>query len=184
MDTLTDLLIGIGLSMDSAAVAIVWGSASRKTFEPAVSAGLCFGAVQALLLAIGGLGGEALKASIESIDHWIAFGLLGFVGARMIITSLRGTGKGAPAPSGMAGVVVLALATSIDALAAGAGLAFADNSIVQTIIIVAAVTAALSFAGVYAGRYGGRNLGARIGIFGGCLLIVIGLRILLSHYGI
>ena len=183
MDVLTDILLASGLSMDSAAVSMAWGAGTKEALRSAMLAAIFFGTVQAAMFAAGGLGGEAVKSGIEAYDHWLAFALLGVVGVRMVISALSGKGRAPAAPSGVSGILALALATSIDAVGAGAGLAFAENSIVQSAIIVGCVTAAISFGGVLLGGYGGKALGARMSVLGGLVLIGIGLRILLSHYG-
>ncbi len=183
MDVLTDILLAAGLSMESLAVSMAWGSGAKDTLRAAALAAVFFGTIQALMFAAGGLGGEAVKSGIQAYDHWIAFILLGIVGARMMISSLRGKGMAPSPPSGVPGILALAVATSIDAVAAGAGLAFAENSIGQSAAIVGCVTAAFSFSGALAGGYEGRSLGSRMSVLGGLVLVGIGLRILLSHYG-
>ncbi len=183
MDILTDILIAAGLSMDSLAVSMAWGSGAKDALRAAALAAVFFGTIQALMFAAGGLGGEAAKSSIQAYDHWVAFVLLGIVGMRMVISSLRGKGRAPAPPSGVPGILALALATSIDAVAAGAGLAFAENDVWSGALIVGCVTAAFSFGGALAGGYGGRALGARMSVLGGLVLIGIGFRILLSHYG-
>ncbi len=183
MDLLTDALVAIGLSMDSAAVSMAWGAATKEALRSAAKAGLFFGLIQAAMFAIGGLGGGAAKSSIEAYDHWVAFALLGLVGARMIISALGGKGRAPSSPSGLVGILSLAFATSIDAIAAGAGLAFAENGIAQSAIIVGIVTASLSSAGVLVGSYWGRRAGGKMGVLGGAVLLAIGLRIVLAHYG-
>ncbi len=183
MDVLTDILLAAGLSMDSLAVSMAWGSGAKDTLRAAALAAVFFGMIQALMFAAGGVGGEAAKSGIQAYDHWIAFALLGIVGARMMISALRGKGGATSPPSGVPGILALALATSIDAVAAGAGLAFAENDVAMSALIVGCVTAAFSFGGAFAGGYGGRALGARMSILGGLALVGIGLRVLLSHYG-
>ncbi len=183
MDIVTDLLVAAGLSMDSAAASLVWGLGSSDPRRSAAMAALFFGGTQAAMFAAGGLGGEALKGAIEPIDHWIAFGLLCFIGAKMAISGLSGKGRLARSPDGFGQMEALAIATSIDAVVVGVGLALAGNSVWQTAAVVGLVTAAISSAGVLFGGYGGKGLGAKASLAGGIVLAAIGLRILLSDYG-
>ncbi len=182
MDLVTDILIGVGLAMDAAAVSMAGGT-GRKNDMPglaraAVLAALFFGAFQAIMLFIGGVGGEGLKGLISGIDHWLAFGLLAIVGGRMIIESRQPAEKRKVDLLDWKLLVFLALATSIDALAVGVGIAFTGNSLVQTAVIVGAITAMLSFASVFVGGRYGHLLENKAEAAGGIVLILIGLKIL------
>jgi putative Mn2+ efflux pump MntP len=185
MDVITDILIGVGLALDAAAVSVTGGANARKNgkaLEGAFLAGLFFGGFQAAMLGIGWLGGSSLKALVSGIDHWIAFLLLGIVGSRMVLESLQHhKEEGRIDLLDHRVMIALAFATSIDALAVGTGLAFADGGILGTALIVGAVTALISSASVFLGERYGRILGPRIETLGGIVLIMIGARILYSH---
>jgi len=185
MDPITDILIGIGLAMDASAVSIVGGANTGKPIRAAILAGLAFGAFQAGMLLIGGMGGESVRSVVSGIDHWIAFALLAFVGGKMVLEAATKSRKGKKYDLLDASVLAaLAIATSIDSLAVGFGIAFADNYyLLTTAITVGVVTAALSSASVLIGRRYGCEGGCKVEIAGGLILIAIGLNILRTHLG-
>ncbi len=183
MDLLANVLVAAGLSMDSAAVSVVLGSETKNAVRSAGTVAILFGIVQASMFAAGGFGGESLSSAIAPIDHWVAFFLLSFIGAKMIIGSLRGEASIRPASGAPPGILWLAFATSIDAVVVGAGLGFADNQIGLTAMIVGIVTAAISACGVLIGSRGVKGADGKAGAIGGVVLIAIGIRILLSHLG-
>ena len=181
MDFVTVILIAIGLSMDALAVAIAKGiSISKNRRKSALLIASLFGGFQALMPVIGWLAGLGLRDIIMGIDHWIAFGLLGFIGAKMIYDSTKSE-DGKDENITMVVALTLAIATSIDALMVGLSFAFLETSILIPILIIGTVTFALSFVGFIFGSRMGSIFGRRIKILGGLILILIGVRILLEH---
>jgi len=180
MDVITDILIGVGLAMDASAVSMAGGASRKKggIVGAAVLAALFFGAFQALMLFMGGIGGEGLKDLISGIDHWLAFGLLTVVGGKMILESRQPAEKRNVDLLDWRVLTLLALATSIDALAVGVGIAFTGNSLLQTAMTVGIITAGLSFASVFLGGRYGHLLENKAEAAGGIVLILIGLKIL------
>lgn len=186
--TITELiLIAIGLSMDAFAVSICKGLATQKaTLRHFLTAGIWFGGFQALMPLIGYFLGSTFSGYITSVDHWVAFALLTIIGAGMIKEACDKDedADGSFAPRAM---VVLAIATSIDALAIGVTFAFLIESIFQLIFAVSAIgiiTFTLSAAGVWAGNVFGARYKSKAELSGGIILILIGLKILLEHLGI
>jgi len=182
MDVLTILLIAVGLAMDAFAVSIGKGivakSHKRRT---ALLLGLFFGGFQMLMPAIGWLVGLSFKEIIMGIDHWIAFGLLAFIGLKMIYDSTRKEKTDTEENLKLHTILTLAIATSIDALMVGLSFAFLQTSIFEPILIIGLVTFSLSFTGFFFGCGLGRVFGNKIKVIGGLILIGIGLRILLDH---
>ena len=182
MDVLTILLIAVGLAMDAFAVSIAKGivakSHKRRT---ALLLGLFFGGFQMLMPAIGWLVGLSFKEIIMGIDHWIAFGLLAFIGLKMIYDSTKKEKTDTEENLKLHTILTLAIATSIDALMVGLSFAFLQTSIFEPILIIGLVTFSLSFTGFFFGCGLGRVFGNRIKVIGGLILIGIGLRILLDH---
>ena len=187
MSTIELLLIAIGLSMDAFAVAVCHGLSMQKaSFKKALIVGLYFGIFQAAMPLIGYLVGSQFTSLIAAYDHWIAFVLLAFIGAKMIIESLKaeeGPG-GEEASLKMAAMLPLAVATSIDALAVGISFAFIQVSIVPAITFIGVITLMLSMLGVKIGNVFGTKFKSKAELAGGVVLILIGLKILLEHTGI
>ncbi len=179
-------LIGIGLSMDAFAVSVCKGlSMQRIDKKYTLCIGLFFGGFQALMPLLGYFLGSRLAGSIERFDHWIAFLLLAFIGFNMI----RESREEAKEEQTFAGVnfkelIVLAIATSIDALAVGVTFAFLQVKIVPAVTIIGCTTFILSLAGVYVGNVFGARYKSRAELTGGVILILIGLKILLEHLGV
>ena len=179
-------LIGIGLSMDAFAVSVCKGlSMQRIDKKYTLCIGLFFGGFQALMPLLGYFLGSRLAGSIERFDHWIAFLLLAFIGFNMI----RESREEVKEEQTFAGVnfkelIVLAIATSIDALAVGVTFAFLQVKIVPAVTIIGCTTFVLSLAGVYAGNVFGARYKSRAELTGGVILILIGLKILLEHLGV
>lgn len=175
------LLIAIGLAMDAFAVAIGKGIAVGKvTARHSLSAGVWFGGFQALMPIIGYWLGHSFAGFVESIDHWIAFGLLAIIGINMIREALSEE-EGQDGDFGFKTMFVMSIATSIDALAIGLSLAFLGVNIWFSAAIIGIVTFTISASGVYLGSIVGSRLGSRSGIIGGIILIAIGLKILIEH---
>ncbi len=198
MSLMTLLLIAVGLSADAFAVAVGKGLTMRRLhLRTAVALGLAFGLAQALMPVIGWLLGSQLERFVTSIDHWIAFGLLVLVGGKMLHEAVTGedgeqlteTAARASAlpPSLLVApreLAVLAVATSIDALAVGISFAFLEVSIVVAAVLIGAVTFTLSVAGVAIGQRAGARFRRPAEFAGGLVLIGIGVKILLDHTGV
>ena len=162
-------LIGVGLSMDAFAVSICKGLSMKKIKKKDVFIiALFFGGFQALMPFIGWFLGKGFESYITSIDHWIAFILLGIIGGKMLID----------------GIMMQGIATSIDALAVGITFTFLNYPIVECMSIIGCTTFIISFIGVYIGKIFGSKYEHKAEIAGGIILIVIGLKILLEHLGL
>ncbi|RMF75688.1 MAG: manganese efflux pump [Acidobacteria bacterium] len=189
MPLLDTLVIALGLAMDAFAVAAGAGAGGRVAGRRgAFRIAFHFGLFQALMPVAGWLAGRSIAPLIRAFDHWIAMGLLGIVGGRMIAQSLRPRDghEGGASPSGgdpSRGwtLVALSVATSIDALAVGLTLALIGVAIWQPAAVIGLVTGVLSLAGLQLGRRFGVRFGRTTEAVGGALLIAIGLRILVSH---
>lgn len=189
-------LIGVGLSMDAFAVSICKGlSMPRLNSKQMLIIGLFFGGFQALMPLIGWALGTSFESLITPVDHWIAFLLLGFMGVKMIFDAIRDSDdeNADPAESNAAAseqkldlkeLLMMAIATSIDALAVGITFAFLGISIIEAIIIIGITTFVLSILGVVIGHFFGSRFEKPATIIGGIVLILIGLKILLEHLGI
>lgn len=181
------LLIALGVSADAFAVALGKGL-HMKTFNlrHALAIALAFGGFQALMPLLGWLLASQFARYITGIDHWIAFGLLLLIGAKMIWEAVRG-GADDELDSDALPVrelLLLAVATSIDALAVGISFAFLPVSIGPAVALIGVCTFVLSLGGVLLGRRVGRRFGAPAEIAGGVILILIGTRVLLEHTGV
>lgn len=186
----TLLLMGVGLSMDAFAVSICKGLSMRKVNKKqCLVIGLFFGGFQALMPFIGWVLGSQFEQYITSIDHWIAFILLGFIGGKMVVEAIREkdeaveVGKMDP-PLDLKEMFILAIATSIDALAVGITFAFLQVPIVEAISIIGITTFVISVIGVYVGNFFGNRYKKKAELAGGMILILIGVKILLEHLGI
>lgn len=186
----TLLLMGAGLSMDAFAVSICKGLSMRKVNKKqSLVIGLFFGGFQALMPFIGWLLGSRFEQYITSIDHWIAFILLGFIGGKMVVEAIREkdeaveVGKMDP-PLDLKEMFILAIATSIDALAVGITFAFLQVPIVEAVSIIGITTFVISVIGVYVGNFFGNRYKKKAELAGGIILILIGVKILLEHLGI
>ena len=177
-------LIAVGLSMDAFAVSVCKGLAMPKcTFKKAAIVGLWFGGFQALMPAIGYILGAQFQEAIASIDHWIAFVLLALIGGNMIHEALDNDEEEADASLDVKPMFLLAVATSIDALAIGITFAFLKVNIIPAVCFIGIVTFIISFAGVKIGNVFGARYKNKAEIVGGVILILFGLKILLEHLG-
>lgn len=177
-------LIAVGLSMDAFAVSVCKGLAMPKcTFKKAAIVGLWFGGFQALMPAIGYILGAQFQETIASIDHWIAFVLLALIGGNMIHEALDNDEEEADASLDVKPMFLLAVATSIDALAIGITFAFLKVNIIPAVCFIGIVTFIISFAGVKIGNVFGARYKNKAEIVGGVILILLGLKILLEHLG-
>jgi putative Mn2+ efflux pump MntP len=187
MSFLTLLLVALGVSADAFAVAIGKGLQMRRLrVTDAVLLALTFGVFQAAMPAIGWLLGTGFADRVTAIDHWIAFGLLAAIGAKMIWEAFHAD-PDQDADDGRIPVremLGLGLATSIDALAVGVGFAFLDVSILGAAVLIGVTTFVISLGGVALGHRAGTRFRGPAEVVGGLILIGIGLRILLDHTGV
>ena len=181
------LLIAVGLSMDAFAVALCKG---LNMLKPNVKhfglIALFFGGFQALMPLIGWLIGTQFQQYITGVDHWIAFGLLAFIGGKMIVDYIKNDDCQTDDSEGLKikELFVLAIATSIDALAVGVTFAFLNVSILPAVVTIGVTTFILSAIGVAIGFKFGARLKRKAELAGGVVLILIGLKILLEHLGV
>ena len=183
MEIVTIIVIAVGLAMDAFVVSIVSGGAYRKLHvKHALQMALFFGAFQAFMPLIGSLAGLSLKDYIQDYDHWVAFALLAAVGGKMIYESFKIKSiENNPDPSNVFVLLVLSIATSIDALAIGITLSLIISSIAVAVTIIGLITFVLSYAGVLIGKKYGHFFENRIEALGGLILIGIGIKILCEH---
>lgn len=187
------LLTAIGLSMDALAVSVCKGLSMKKVHvKNAAIIALFFGGFQALMPFLGWILGVRFKSYIEAFDHWIAFILLLFIGGKMILDCLKEEPDtdiskcDCSEKIKIKEMTLMAIATSIDALAVGIAMAVLEKStnILGAITIIGAVTFALCLAGVYIGNKFGNKFEKNAQFAGGVILILIGIKILLEHLGI
>ena len=182
MDLLSLFLIAVGLSMDAFAVSVCKGLATPKyKLKYSMICGAWFGGFQALMPAVGYLLGVNFKKYITAIDHWIAFVLLALIGFNMIREALKNDDEGADPSFTAKSMSLLAVATSIDALAIGITFAFLDVNIVAAVLFIGVFTFVISAAGVKIGSAFGTRFKSKAEIAGGAILIILGLRILVEH---
>ena len=181
---LSILLIAVALAMDAFAVSIASGVTIKQLkMRHALTIGAWFGLFQAVMPFIGWVSGVKLRAFIGGVDHWIAFALLFFIGGKMIYESFKiEEVEKRTDPLDMYVLFVLSVATSIDALAAGMSFAMLDVSIAMPVLVIGVVTFVMSVGGVWIGDKCGHLFEKRIEIFGGFLLIAVGVKILVSHF--
>jgi putative Mn2+ efflux pump MntP len=175
-------LVALSMAMDAFAVCLIAGALNQASGpRPAFRLSFHFGLFQFLMPVLGWLVGWTVEPLIRNYDHWIAFGLLAFVGVRMINAAVRGDEAQSPDPSRGWTLVLLSIAVSIDALAVGLSLGVLGISVWYPALIIGVVTGALSLLGLFLGQRFGARLGKPVEIIGGAVLIAIGLRILFSH---
>ena len=176
------LLISVGLAMDAFAVSVGKGM-TLKRVRPrhALTAGLWFGLFQGLMPLIGYFVGQSFAEYVVSVDHWIAFGLLTLIGVNMIREAVSGEEEEVDGSFGVRTMLVMAIATSIDALAVGISMAFLNVNIWFSAAVICVVTLLISGVGVYLGSAFGTRLGSKAGIVGGVILIAIGIKIVVEH---
>lgn len=178
------LVIAIGLSMDAFAVSVCKGlSVEKVKLRHGLTVGVYFGGFQALMPLIGYFLGVQFQGLICSIDHWIAFLLLGLIGANMVREAL-GEEEHVDASFSVKAMIPLAVATSIDALAVGVTFAFLQVHMVPAVSFIGVVTFLLSAVGLWVGNIFGARYKAKAEIFGGIVLIAMGIKILLEHLGV
>ncbi len=183
MDLVTIIVIAVGLAMDAFAVSIVSGSVYQQLHvKHALRMAVFFGGFQAFMPLVGSLAGMSVKDYIVDYDHWVAFGLLAAVGGKMIYESFKiESAEKNLDPSNVLVLLILALATSIDALAIGITLSLIVSSITVAVIIIGLVTFVLSYLGVFIGKKFGHFFENKIEALGGLILIGLGVKIVLEH---
>jgi len=178
-------LLAVGLSMDAFAVAVCKGLSTRELdFKKMAIVGLWFGGFQALMPVLGYLLGSAFEQYIVEFDHWIAFILLGIIGANMIRESRDKECEVVDASFAFKPMLLMAVATSIDALAVGINFAFLQVSILLAASFIGVTTFVLSAAGVKIGNVFGARYKSAAELAGGVILILLGTKILLEHLGV
>ena len=183
MGIISILFIAVGLAMDAFAVSIASGFKTRTLrLAYALKIAAFFGGFQALMPVIGWAAGLHFRNIITGVDHWIAFGLLSAVGVKMICESFKLKSHGQKiSPLNISVLLILSVATSIDALAVGLSLSVLNVSIALPAVIIGAITFVLSFLGVFIGNRTGHFFEGKIEMAGGIILIAIGLKILIEH---
>ena len=178
------LVLAVGLSMDAFAVSVCKGLALQRVgVKECLTAGMWFGAFQALMPLLGFFLGATFADKITAVDHWIAFVLLGLIGANMIRESF-GEAEGVSSAMTPGAMLPLAVATSIDALAVGVTFALLTIKILPAVATIGVITCALSALGVKLGSIFGARWRNRAELAGGVILILLGTKILLEHLGI
>ncbi|MBN2021836.1 MAG: manganese efflux pump [Pirellulales bacterium] len=185
MGTWELLGIAVGLAMDAFAVSVAAGvTLSNVTPRHTFRLAFHFGLFQFLMPVLGWLAGARLAGQIQAFDHWVAFGLLVFVGSKMMLGARRAEGQDDPAdPTRGLMLVTLSVATSIDALAVGLSMAFLRISIWMPAVVIGLVAATLSTVGIQFGRRLGSRVGQAAELIGGGVLLAIAVRILHAHLG-
>jgi len=180
---LTVLGIAVGLAMDAFAVSIAAGLAvSPVRFRHVFRLAFHFGLFQFMMPVLGWLAGSRLADLIGAYDHWAAFGLLAFVGGKMVLQSRREEHEAARSdPTRGLSLVALSVATSLDALAVGLSMALLGVSVWVPAVVIGLVAAALTAVGIIFGSRLGPRWGRRAELIGGCVLLAIGVRIVVSH---
>ena len=182
MGTIELFFLAIGLSMDAFAVAVSIGLTVPKSgIKQPLIVGLYFGIFQAVMPLIGFLVASRFAEFIDPFSQWVAFGLLTFLGGRMIFNGFKGEAAAAEVSLSPRHMIPLAVATSIDALAVGVSLAFLYVNIVPAVTFIGVITFAVSAAGVGIGSVMGEKFKSKAAFLGGAILILIGLRILLEN---
>lgn len=190
MNLLTTILLALGMSVDAFAAALARGAGSlHYTWRQTVKTALIFGIVETITPLIGWLVGSMTQKFIAEYDHWLAFGLLLALGLKMIWSALHDDGDEAAAAdknrtdTTLLLTVITAIATSIDSMVVGVGLAFLDANIWLTALAIGTSTTIMAAVGLRLGRLLGQKIGSRAEMAGGVVLIGIGTFILLEHLG-
>ena len=179
------ILISIGLAMDAFAVSICKGLSMKKiNWKSTIIIAIYFGLFQAIMPVFGYLLGSSFSVIVQKLDHWIAFILLAIIGGNMIKESKDDETEKRNDKVDFKTMIILAIATSIDALAVGVTFAFFEVNIILSISIIGLITFILSFVGVIIGNKFGDKFQNKAEFIGGMILIIIGLKILLEHLGI
>lgn len=181
MDIIFIFAIAVGLAMDAFAVSVSAGVCEKsEKLLTSLKLALIFGGFQAGMCLVGWFGGREFSSLISDYDHWVAFILLLIIGLKMIYEGISGREERKFDLKAPAVLLILGIATSIDALAAGLSFALFDMTILVPALIIGIVTFGLSFAGVHLGGRFGDIIGKRAEIIGGCLLVFLGIKILVE----
>ena len=181
------VLMGAGLAMDAFAVAVCKGLAMRKVNKKqCFLIALFFGGFQGLMPFIGWVLGNQFAGYISAIDHWVALVLLGYIGGKMIWEAVKERKEDVEIqemdpPLSIKELLMMSIATSIDALAIGITFSFLDVNIMQAVSIIGVITFILSGAGVFVGNIFGSKYKSRAEFIGGLILVILGVRIFLEH---
>ena len=182
MDIIEIFFIGVGLAMDAFSVSVCKGLSMKKLdIKKALIIAIYFGVFQGIMPLIGYFLGSTFESLISEIDHWIAFALLEFIGINMIREAFGDENKNANDKIDFKTMIILAVATSIDALTVGVTFAFFNVNILLAAFIIAIVTFALSLVGVKIGNRFGNKYESKAEIIGGIILAFMGLKILIEH---
>lgn len=182
MSFFTNFLLGLGLSMDAFAISMSSGTLIRPfRLNDALKLALFFGGFQALMPILGWFGGNMVEGFVSAYAPWIAFGLLSFIGMKMIYEAFYGTPDERAASLSYKMLFVLAVATSIDALAVGISFSFLKTPVLEPAVIIGSVTFFMSFFGAILGYRIGHFFGGEVEILGGLILIGLGIKILAEH---
>lgn len=183
MSLLEVVIIAIGLAMDAFAVSVVvGGSRFNIGIRPGFRLSLHFGLFQFLMPVLGWIAGFKIASYVAAFDHWIAFALLAYVGGKMFYDGLKGEEISlASDPTRKMQLILLSVATSIDALAVGFSFSLLSVNILQVSTLIGVITFAISAIGVFAGKFAGKILGKWATLSGGIILCLIGVKILLEH---
>lgn len=176
-------VLAIALAMDAFAVSVCQGAAARHGWREALRMGGAFGLAQGVMPAFGWALGVALAGVIEAVDHWIAFLLLGFLGLKMIYEGFQADDEAQRVALDNRGLFLAAIATSIDAAAAGVTLPTLNLPVLLSCVVIAVVTGLFCVIGVLSGARLGQRFGKRAEIAGGLVLIALGTRTLGQHLG-
>ena len=187
MNTLTIIILALGMSVDAFAATLARGAAqAHSSLKNIIRTALIFGIIETIAPTIGWFTGKAAAQYIEQYDHWFAFGMLLILGGKMIhegISSKDENEDNVPRNSGLLLTITTAIATSIDSLIVGVGLAFLQVNILTTALAIGTATTLMSLLGLSLGRILGATIGKRAEIIGGIVLIGIGTSILIDHVG-
>lgn len=182
MDLLTIIATAVGLSMDAFAVSISIGiKLPRAKVTDSLKVALCFGLFQAIMPLIGFWCGSYFRNFIVNYDHWVAFILLSLIGGKMIWESTKQDNEDSHDYSKFSSILILGIATSIDALVVGVNFAFVKADIVLSVLYIGIITFMISLIGVYFGKKFGDMFSKKAEVAGGIILIAIGARILIQH---
>jgi manganese efflux pump family protein len=185
MSLITVFIIAIGLGVDAFSVAIGIGAANdKKSWAPVLRLAAAFGIFQFIMPIVGWLAGETVVDMIASYDHWIAFGLLALVGGKMIREGFeKETNEGKDDQTRGWPLLMLSIATSIDALAVGFSFSVLKNPIMMPAVIIGVVCFLMTVTGMIFGKVLAKLFGKKVEVFGGLVLIAIGVKILIDHLG-
>ncbi|TLX76220.1 manganese efflux pump [Labilibacter sediminis] len=182
METISVILIAIGLSMDSFAVSVCNGlTITKLNMKKVLAISFSLAIFQGVMPLLGWMAGIGIEKYIKEIDHWIAFLLLAIIGIKMIYEGLQKNEEVKNCDLKIVTLIGQSIATSIDAFAVGISFALLDISIIVPVCIIGLVTFIFALVGLHIGKYFGRHVGNKAEIFGGIVLIGIGIKILIEH---